>query len=80
LESSSFFPFSDTPFFVVPPSWPSPQSWSAPQSASRFARAAEALCDVAGQSFYNTSRFTLRDLKARGSQQQLLADFDARVT
>src|SRR5665811_2021102 len=25
---------------------------------------------------YNTSRFTLRDLKSRGSQQQLLADFE----
>src|SRR6266699_5321661 len=35
-----------------------------------------ALCDAAGQAFYNTSRFTLRDLKSRGSQQQLLADFD----
>jgi len=34
-----------------------------------------ALCAAAGQSFYNTSRFTLRDLKSRGSQQQLLADF-----
>jgi type I restriction enzyme M protein len=35
-----------------------------------------ALCDAAGQSFYNTSQFTLRDLKSRGSQQQLLADFE----
>ncbi len=35
-----------------------------------------ALCDVAGQAFYNTSKFTLRDLKSRGSQQQLLADFE----
>src|SRR6266550_768552 len=33
-----------------------------------------ALCDAAGQAFYNTSRFKLRDLKSRGSQQQLLAD------
>ena len=30
----------------------------------------------AGQAFYNTSKFTLRDLKSRGSQQQLLADFE----
>jgi len=36
-----------------------------------------ALCDAAGQAFYNTSRFTLRDLRSRGSQQQLLADFTA---
>ncbi len=35
-----------------------------------------ALADAAKQSFYNTSRFTLRDLKSRGSQQQLLADFE----
>jgi type I restriction enzyme M protein len=35
-----------------------------------------ALCAAAGQSFYNTSKFTLRDLKSRGSQQQLLADFE----
>lgn len=35
-----------------------------------------ALGDAAGQAFYNTSRFTLRDLKSRASQQQLLADFE----
>jgi type I restriction enzyme M protein len=35
-----------------------------------------ALADAAGQAFYNTSRFTLRDLKSRASQQQLLADFE----
>jgi type I restriction enzyme M protein len=36
-----------------------------------------ALCDAAGQAFYNTSKFTLRDLKSRASQQQLRADFEA---
>jgi type I restriction enzyme M protein len=35
-----------------------------------------ALCDVSGQAFYNTSKFTLRDLTSRGNQQQLLADFE----
>ena len=35
-----------------------------------------ALCEAAGQAFYNTSQFTLRDLKSRGSQQHLLADFE----
>jgi type I restriction enzyme M protein len=35
-----------------------------------------ALAAAAGQSFYNTSKFTLRDLKARGNRQQLLADFE----
>src|SRR6185312_11132139 len=36
----------------------------------------EALCSAAEQAFYNTSRFSLRDLQSRGSQQQLLADFE----
>ena len=35
-----------------------------------------ALCEASGQAFYNTSRFTLRDLQSRGSHQQLLADFE----
>jgi type I restriction enzyme M protein len=35
-----------------------------------------ALCVASGQAFYNTSKFTLRDLKSRGSQQQLLIDFE----
>ena len=37
----------------------------------------QALRRAADQAFYNTSRFTLRDLKARASQQQLKADFEA---
>src|SRR2546423_88122 len=36
-----------------------------------------ALRQAAGQAFYNTSKFTMRDLKARASQQQLKADFEA---
>ena len=35
------------------------------------------LRQAAGQAFYNTSKFTLRDLKNRSSQQQLKADFEA---
>ena len=35
------------------------------------------LRQAAGQAFYNTSKFTLRDLKARASRQQLTADFKA---
>jgi len=35
-----------------------------------------ALRDAAGKPFYNTSKFTLRDLRARASQQQLKADFE----
>ena len=37
----------------------------------------QALRQAAGRAFYNTSKFTLRDLKARASQQQLKADFEA---
>jgi type I restriction enzyme M protein len=37
----------------------------------------QALRQASGQSFFNTSKFTLRDLKARTSQQQLKADFEA---
>jgi len=36
-----------------------------------------ALCGASGQAFYNTSQFTLKDLKARANQQQLKADFEA---
>ena len=37
-----------------------------------------ALCAAADPNFdfYNISKFSLRDLKSRGSQQQLLADFE----
>ncbi|MHB8907594.1 MAG: type I restriction-modification system subunit M [Syntrophales bacterium] len=38
-----------------------------------------ALKQAAGQAFYNTSKFTLRDLTARASQQQLKADFEAHL-
>ncbi len=36
-----------------------------------------ALRQAAGQAFYNTSRFTLSDLRARANRQQLTADFHA---
>lgn len=35
-----------------------------------------ALKSAAGQAFYNTSKFTLRDLTSRGNAQRLLADFE----
>src|SRR3989442_524948 len=44
---------------------------------AKIANQDQALRQAAGQAFYNTSRFTLRDLKARASQQQLKADFEA---
>jgi type I restriction enzyme M protein len=34
------------------------------------------LCQAAGQAFYNSSQFTLRDLRARAKAQQLKADFE----
>ncbi len=37
----------------------------------------QTLRQAAGQAFYNTSKFTLRDLQARTSQQQLRTDFEA---
>ena len=36
-----------------------------------------ALRQAAGQAFYNTSKFTMRDLKSRANRQQLRADFEA---
>ncbi len=36
-----------------------------------------ALCKAAGEAFYNTSKFALRDLKSRTNRQQLKADFEA---
>lgn len=38
---------------------------------------ADALCSAAGQSFYNSSPFILKDLKSRAKIQQLKADFIA---
>jgi type I restriction enzyme M protein len=43
---------------------------------ARITEQRAALCEAADQVFYNTSKFTLRDLKSRGSHQQLLADFE----
>jgi type I restriction enzyme M protein len=37
----------------------------------------DALCHASGNAFYNTSPFTLRDLRARAKQHQLKADFEA---
>src|SRR5450830_997122 len=44
---------------------------------ARITNQDQALRQAARQSFYNTSRFTLRDLKNRASQQALKADFEA---
>lgn len=44
---------------------------------ARIANQDAALRQASGQAFYNTSKFTLRDLRNRASQQQLRADFEA---
>ncbi len=44
---------------------------------ARIANQDQALRQAAGQAFYNTSKFTLRDLRNRASQQALKADFEA---
>jgi type I restriction enzyme M protein len=44
---------------------------------ARIANQDAALRSAAGQAFYNTSNFTLRDLRNRGSHQQLRVDFEA---
>jgi len=44
---------------------------------ARITNKDQALRGAAGQAFYNTSKFTLRDLRARASQHQLRTDFEA---
>lgn len=44
---------------------------------SKVANQDAALCQCAGQAFYNSSPYTLRDLKARAKQQQLKSDFES---
>jgi len=45
--------------------------------SARIANQQAALCQASGEAFYNSSPFTLRDLKNRAKQQQLKADFEA---
>src|SRR5205085_7302057 len=45
--------------------------------AAGIANQDAALRQAAGQAFYNSSKFTLRDLRARTNQQQLRTDFEA---
>lgn len=44
--------------------------------ASKISNQHAALCQASGQAFYNTSPFTLRDLKSRAKKQQLKTDFE----
>lgn len=47
---------------------------------AKIANQDQALRNAAGNSFYNTSKFTLRDLRASTSQQSLKADFEAYLS
>jgi len=62
---------------VLEPTKPSLLDMKASLDKAKITNQDQALRQAAGQAFYNTSRFTLRDLKARASQQQLKADFEA---
>ncbi len=59
---------------------PPPTTWSRPTSRSTYAGIVNrdaALRQAAGQDFYNTSGFTLRDLRSVSSAARLRLDFEA---
>jgi len=45
--------------------------------SARIVNQSAALCQVSGEAFFNSSPFTLKDLKSRAKVQQLKADFEA---
>jgi type I restriction enzyme M protein len=62
---------------VLEPTKPAVLDMDATLDKARITNKDQALRGAAGQAFYNTSKFTLRDLRARASQQQLRTDFEA---
>ena len=62
---------------VLEPTKPAVRDMKASLDRAGIVHQDAALRQAAGQAFYNTSKFTLRDLRARASQQQLKADFEA---
>src|SRR5437868_3082070 len=62
---------------VLEPSKKSVIEMKAALDQAKITNQDHALRRAAGQAFYNTSQFTLRDLRARASQQQLRTDFEA---
>ena len=62
---------------ILEPSKPAVLEMKTSLDRAKIIHQDQALRQAAGRSFYNTSKFTLRDLKARASQQQLKADFEA---
>lgn len=62
---------------VLEPTNQAVQSMKANLDSAGITNQDAALRQAAGQAFYNTSVFTLRDLRNRASQAQLKADFEA---
>ncbi len=62
---------------VLEPTKPAVVEMKASLDKAKVVHQDQALRTAAAHGFYNTSKFTLRDLKARASQQQLKADFEA---
>ena len=62
---------------VLEPSKPTVLAMKTSLDKAKIIHQDQALRQAAGQAFYNTSKFTPRDLKARANQQQLKADFEA---
>ena len=60
---------------VLEPTKPSVLDMKSRLDAAGVTNQDAALRQAAGQAFHNTSKFTLRDLRARASRQQLRADF-----
>ncbi len=62
---------------VLEPTKPAVLEMKSSLDKSRITNQDLALRQASKQAFYNTSRFTMRDLKSRSNQQQLKADFEA---
>jgi hypothetical protein len=62
---------------VLEPTKPAVLAMKAKLDKAGITNQDQALRQAAGQAFYNTSKFTLRDLKSRASQQALKSDFEA---
>jgi type I restriction enzyme M protein len=62
---------------LLEPTKPAVLSMKATLDQAGIVNQDQALRQAAGQAFYNTSKFTMRDLRARASQAQLKADFEA---
>jgi type I restriction enzyme M protein len=62
---------------LLEPTKPAVLAMKASLDAAKIVHQDPALRQAAGQHFYNTSKFMLRDLRARASQAQLKTDFEA---